>query len=33
MFKVIKHIAEWLLGGQGSLDRLADAMATGGENN
>lgn len=33
MFKVIKYIAEWLLGGTGSLDRLADAMATGGENN
>lgn len=32
MFKIIKRIADWLLGGTGSLDRLAEAMATGGEN-
>lgn len=32
MFKIMKQIADWLLGGSGSLDSLAEAMATGGEN-
>lgn len=32
MFKIMKQIADWLLGGSGRLDRLAEAMATGGEN-
>lgn len=33
MFKIFKRVADWLLGGEGSLDRLVEAMSTGGENN
>lgn len=33
MFRIMKSIVDWLLGGTGSLDRLANAIATtGGEN-
>lgn len=33
MFKIIKQIADWLLGGTGSLDRLVEFFARGGEYN